>query len=256
MTQGRLQDKVIVVAGGGSGIGAATALRLATEGARVVVGDLRAEAAEAVAGRIVSAGGTAVATGFDIAEDDSVAGLVALAVSTWGGLDGIHINAADLQVILRDSDILDEPLEVLDRTLQVNLRGHVLCVRHAVPELLRRGGGAIVHTSSGAAHAGDPERPAYAMSKAAIHALARHVASRWGKQGIRANVICPGLVLTDAIRQGMNETLRKYALAGCRTPRLGEPEDIAAMVAMLLSPDAEWISGQIISVDGGATMRP
>ncbi|HEY3699659.1 MAG TPA: SDR family oxidoreductase [Spongiibacteraceae bacterium] len=255
MASARLQDKAIVVAGGATGIGAATARRLASEGAKVVVGDIQGEAAEAVATQIVKAGGQAVSMYFDIADDASVAALIGKAVQTYGGLDGIHVNAADLRIIVQDSDILEEPLEVLDRTLQVNLRGHVLCVRHALPELLKRGGGCIVHTSSGAAYDGGPTRPAYSISKAGIHALMRHVASKWGKEGIRTNVICPGLVMTDVLKQVLSKQSQDDNLARVRHTRLGMPEDIAATVAMLMSADGDWITGQVLSVDGGATLR-
>ena len=250
-----LTGKVFVVAGGGSGIGEATAVRLARHGARVVVGDHRPVRAEAVAARINSAGGEATAQVFDIVDESSVRALVARAVEGYGGLDGIHVNAADLEAVVQDSDAVDVPLEIYDRTQAVNLRGHLLCTRHAVPALIARGGGAIVYTSSGAAVMGEPSRVAYAMSKSGLHALLRHVASRWGKQGIRANAVAPGLVMTDAVRHAMSEEACAQVLAITRSPRLGAPEDIAAAVAFLLSDDAAWINGQVLAVDGGVTMR-
>ena len=250
-----LADKVFIVAGGGSGIGEATAVRLARHGARVVVGDLRDGLAHEVAARIVASGGEATPQVFDIVEEASVRALVSRAVDRYGGLDGIHINAADLDAVIHDSDAVDVPLAIYDRTLEVNLRGHLLCTRHAVPALLARGGGAIVYTSSGAAFMGEASRVAYAMAKSGLHALLRHVASRWGKQGIRANAVAPGLVMTDAVRRAMSEEACAQVLAITRSPRLGEPEDIAAAVAFLLSDDAIWINGQVLSVDGGVTLR-
>jgi NAD(P)-dependent dehydrogenase (short-subunit alcohol dehydrogenase family) len=250
-----LTGKVFLVAGGGSGIGEATAVRLARHGARVVIGDHRPAHAEAVAGRIIAGGGQATAQDFDIVDDGSVRALLACALERYGGLDGIHVNAADLEAVILDSDAVDVPLEVYDRTQAVNLRGHLLCTRHALPALLERGGGAIVYTSSGAAVMGEPSRVAYAMAKSGLHALLRHVASRWGKQGIRANAVAPGLVLTDAVRRAMSEEARAQVLAITRSPRLGTPEDIAAAVAFLLSDDGAWINGQVLAVDGGVTMR-
>jgi NAD(P)-dependent dehydrogenase (short-subunit alcohol dehydrogenase family) len=250
-----LADKVFIVAGGGSGIGEATAVRLARHGARVVVGDLRGGPAHEVAARIVASGGEATAQVFDIVEEASVRALVSRAVDRYGGLDGMHINAADLEAVIHDSDAVDVPLAIYDRTLEVNLRGHLLCTRHAVPALLARGGGAIVYTSSGAAFMGEASRVAYAMAKSGLHALLRHVASRWGKQGIRANAVAPGLVMTDAVRRAMSEEACAQVLAITRSPRLGEPADIAAAVAFLLSDDAIWINGQVLSVDGGVTLR-
>jgi NAD(P)-dependent dehydrogenase (short-subunit alcohol dehydrogenase family) len=230
-------------------------LRLARHGARVVVGDHRADSARAAAERIAAAGGEAQAQTFDMRDEDSVRALISSAIERCGGLDGIHVNAADLDAVVHDSDAVDVPLEIVDRTLAVNLRGHLLCTRHAVPALLARGGGAIVYTSSGAAFMGEPTRVAYAIAKSGLHALVRHVASRWGKQGIRANAVAPGLVMTEAVRRAMSEDACAQVLAITRSPRLGRPEDIAAAVAFLLSDDGEWINGQVIAVDGGVTLR-
>jgi NAD(P)-dependent dehydrogenase (short-subunit alcohol dehydrogenase family) len=238
-----LKDKVAVVAGGAGGIGTATSVRLGEEGVSVVVGDLNHDAALDVARQITDAGGRAVG--------------VALAVDTFGGLDILHANAADLSAgtLARDSNALDVPLDAFDRTIAVNLRGHLLCTRAAIPEILKRGGGALVYTSSGAAFMGEPERPSYAMSKSGLNAMVRHVASKWGRKHIRANAVAPGLVLTDGPRSVLSEEFMKMALRGTRSWRLGEPEDIAAMVAFLASSDGEWINGQVLSVDGGASLR-
>ncbi len=235
-----LNGKVAVVAGGAGGIGTATSIRLAEEGARVVVGDLDEQSACAVADEIARRGGTAVAIPFDIGIEDDVARLVAAAVDEFGGVDILHANAADLSpaTIGQDSNATQIPLDVFDRTMQVNMRGHLLCARHAIPELLRRGGGAVVFTSSAAAFVGEPERPAYAMAKSAINALVRHIASRWGKEGIRSNAVAPGLVLTGPVRDSLNTEFREMVLGMSRSPRLGVPEDIAAMVAFLASDDA------------------
>jgi NAD(P)-dependent dehydrogenase (short-subunit alcohol dehydrogenase family) len=252
-----LNGKVAVVAGGAGGIGTATSIRLAEEGARVVVGDLNEQSARGVAEEIARRGGTAVAIPFDIGVEEDVAGLVATAVDEFGGVDILHANAADLSpaTIGLDSDATQIALEVFDRTMHVNMRGHLLCARHGIPELLKRGGGAVVFTSSAAAFAGEPERPAYAMAKSAINALVRHIASRWGKEGIRANAVAPGLVLTESVRDSLNAEFRDQVLGMSRSPRLGAPEDIAAMVAFLASGDGEWINGQVFNVDGGAILR-
>jgi NAD(P)-dependent dehydrogenase (short-subunit alcohol dehydrogenase family) len=250
-----LKGKIAVIAGGATGIGAATALRLAEEGCAAVVGDIHEDGAASVAARITAGGGRAVAARFDISDDGSVGELIRRAVEVYGGIDFLHANAADLSLCAGDTDAVDLPLDIFDRTIAVNLRGHLLCTRHAVPEMLRRGGGAIVYTSSGAAFVGEPERLSYAVSKAGINALMRHVASRWGREGIRANAIAPGLVLTEGAMVHMNDEAQKAMLAIGRSTRLGQPEDIAAMVAMLMSEDGAWINGQVISVDGGITMR-
>ena len=250
-----LKGKVHIVAGGGSGIGAATAQRLADEGSSVVIGDLDATHARAVADDITSRGGAAIGAAFDLRDERSIVRLITAATETFGGLDGLHINAADLEAVVSDTDVSDVPLEIFDRTLQVNLRGHFLCTRHALPALLHRGGGSIVYTSSGAAFMGEPLRVAYAISKNGLHALVRHVATRWGKQGIRANAVAPGLVMTDAVRRSMTAAQIEEVLAITRSQRLGEPADIAAAVAFLCSDDGAWINGQVLGVDGGVTMR-
>lgn len=183
---------------------------------------------------------------------------MAAAVAEFGGLDLMHANVADLSadVIMRDSDALAVDLEVFDRTIEVNLRGHLLGTRHSIPAMLARGGGVIVYTSSAAGHVGEPERPSYGISKSGINALMRHVSSRWGREGIRANCVAPGMVLTKTIRDNSDTAFQEFALSLGRSSRLGEPEDIAAAVAFLMSDDAGWITGQVISVDGGSTVRP
>jgi NAD(P)-dependent dehydrogenase (short-subunit alcohol dehydrogenase family) len=252
-----LTGKVAVLAGGAGGIGTATSVRLAEEGALVVVGDLDGAAAGAVADRITAGGGRAQAVQVDVSDEASVQALMAAAVDAFGGIDALHVNAADLApaTIFGDTDALTVPLELFDHTIAVDLRGHLLCTRHALPHLLERGGGAIVYTSSAAAFVGEPLRPSYAMAKSGVNALARHVASAWGKQGIRANCVAPGLVLHGEVAARSSEELRSSAFKRGRSNRMGTPEDIAAMVTMLLSDDASWVNGQVISVDGGSTIR-
>src|SRR5260370_6386867 len=186
-----LKDKVVLVAGAATGLGAASAQRLAGGGARVAVGDLSLTGAEQTATAIASAGGQAVAAPFDIADDASVHDLVALTVTTYGGLDGVHINAGAMHLVGKDTNVVDIDLDVWDGTVAVNLRGHMLVTRHTVLKLIQRGGGAIIYTSSIASFPARPERPPHAAPQAGINALARHVASRWGKAGLPANATTP-----------------------------------------------------------------
>jgi NAD(P)-dependent dehydrogenase (short-subunit alcohol dehydrogenase family) len=254
MNPRRLENKVVVIAGGGTGIGAGTALRVASEGARVVIGDLSAERAKVVADRIAAAGGEAIGRAFDVIEEPTVAALMQAAMDEFGGLDGLQINVADLAVHRHDTDAVALDLKVFDRVIAVALRGHLLCTRHALPHLLARNGGAVVYTTSAAAFIGEPKRVSYAIAKSGVHALMRHVASRWGREGVRANAIAPGMVRTEANAAAPAERFER-ALQGTRSRRLGTPDDIAAVTAMLMSSDGEWINGQVLSVDGGATMR-
>jgi len=246
-----LKGKVAVIAGGATGIGAATATRLAEEGVSVVIGDVNIDTAKTLAEKIRAGGGTATAVAFDVSDDASVKHLVDTAVETYGGIDCMHANAANLALCLSDTDAVDLSLDIWDQTMAVNLRGHLLCTRHAIPALLKRGGGAMIYTSSGAAYVGEPERVAYAVSKSGINALMRHVASRWGKEGVRANAVSPGLVLSETAQAHMSDELIAMHLADGRSPRLGKPSDIAAAVAYLVSADAEWVNGQVMVVDGG-----
>ena len=251
-----LADSVAVIAGGATGIGAATARRLGEEGARVVVGDVATEAAERTAEDIRELGGSAVAITFDLAEPDSVAHLVAETVATYGGIDGLFTVGADMGALRSDSDVVDIDLEVWDRVMTVNLRGYVAALKHTIPRLLERGGGAIVNMSSAAAFQGEPTRPAYATAKAGIGALTRHVASRWGKDGIRCNAVAPGFTATEAIRSVPQwPELEASALKRIRGDRVGAPDDVASLVAFLLSDEGAWINGQIINIDGGTVLR-
>jgi NAD(P)-dependent dehydrogenase (short-subunit alcohol dehydrogenase family) len=253
-----LVGKSAIVAGAGSGIGAATAARLAEEGASVVVADIHAANAERVAAEIVERGGRAVAASFDIADVTSVDKLVSRAVEAFGRLNVVHINAADLsaQTAGRDTDVRTVPLEVFDRTIAVNLRGHLIMTKRVLPELLSAGGGSIVYTASAGALVGGTTRAAYGMSKAGVLALSRQVATTWGNDGIRSNVVAPGLILTEHVLElDADGALREQFLRTVPSRRLGEPEDIAAAVTFLLSDDAGFINGQVLSVDGGLTMR-
>ena len=254
-----LDSKSILVAGGGTGIGASVAERLAQEGARVVIGDVNIGAAKETADRLSAAGGTVTAVEFDITDESSVHDLIESAVATYGSLDGLHANAADLSggTFGRDGDAVEVPVEVWDRTLDVALKGHFYLVRHAVPKLLENGGGAIVHTSSTAAFMGEPLHVAYGVAKAGVTALVRHTSSRWGKQGIRSNAVAPGLTRTEIVLAEAVERpeWHEFVLETIHSPRLGLPADIASAVAFLLSDDAAWVTGQVYSVDGGQLLR-
>lgn len=248
-----LEGKSGIVAGGGRGIGAATARRLAREGACVVIGDLHADWAEETAAQIRSEGGRATGVALDITDPQSVQALVATAVEAHGGLDFFHANAAGGTE--GDIDALNCSLDVFDRSIDINLRSYFICTQAALPALLERGGGAMIYTSSGAAYGGAPWQVAYPVAKNGIHALMRHVTARWGKEGIRANVVAPGLVLTEAVREHLTDEYVEKGLARVPNRRLGKPEDIAGMVAFLASDDGEWVNGQVFSVNGGAAMR-
>jgi NAD(P)-dependent dehydrogenase (short-subunit alcohol dehydrogenase family) len=248
-----LQEKVAIVTGAASGIGAATARVLAREGAAVVVADINGPGAEAVAKQIGGTGGRAAAVTVDVAEEDQVAAMVAAAVSEFGGLDILHSNAAlqDPAVMARDMAITDIDADLWDRVLRVNLRGYVLGAKHAVPAMLARGGGVIIHTTSGTGLQGELVRPAYGTSKAAVIGFTRNVATQYGKQGIRCVALALGLVATEGLRANLPQPAQEMMLGHHLTTRLAEPEDIAEVVSFLASDRAAFITGCTIPVDGG-----
>jgi NAD(P)-dependent dehydrogenase (short-subunit alcohol dehydrogenase family) len=251
----RLDGKTILVVGGG-GIGGGLARRFAAEGANVVLGDIALEPASELVKEIMAAGGSAIATQIDGTDESCVARVVQLACDTFGGLDGMHVNFATFVDGGQDVGVLELPLGDFDETIRINLRGYYLCTRAALPVILKRGGGSIVYTSSPAASKGEPTRVAYAISKAGVQALMRHVASRYGAKGIRANCISPGATIHERLEHELDPEMKKwlYSLALIES-RLGRPEDIAAMSALLMSDEGSYITGQVISVDGGTTMR-
>jgi NAD(P)-dependent dehydrogenase (short-subunit alcohol dehydrogenase family) len=248
-----LANKVAIIAGGARGIGAATARRLAEEGAHVVIGDLLEEQAREVADDIVAKGGKAIAVTLDGTKAASQAAIVKAALDAFGRLDIYHSNLAGGTE--GDIDVLNCTEEVLDRSFAINTKSHFLATQAALPAMLESGGGAMIYTSSGAAAGGAPWQVAYPMTKNAIHALARHVASKWGKKGIRANVICPGLVLTEAAQIHLTDEYREQGLKAIPHTRLGKSEDIAAAVTFLASEDGEWVNGQVWHVNGGTIKR-
>jgi NAD(P)-dependent dehydrogenase (short-subunit alcohol dehydrogenase family) len=248
-----LSGKAGIVAGGGRGIGAATARRLAAEGAGVVIGDIVEQWAVETARAINAEGGKAVGVHLDGTSAASQAAIVETALSQWSGLDFYHSNLAGGAE--GDIDILNCPEEVLDRSFAINAKSHFLATQAALPVLIERGGGAMIYTSSGAAISGNPWQVAYPMTKNALHALVRHVARKFGKQGVRANGICPGVVMTEAVAQHLTEDYVQSMRDSLPHRRLGKPDDIAGAVAFLASDDGEWVNGQLWHVNGGSLLR-
>jgi NAD(P)-dependent dehydrogenase (short-subunit alcohol dehydrogenase family) len=144
-------------------------------------------------------------------------------------------------------------LDVWERTMAVNLRSQMLTCKHAVPAMVRGGGGSIINMSSGAALKGDRTRTAYGVSKAGVIALTMYVATSHGKQGIRANTIVPGLIITDAVRSHLSESVLAGLGKATLTPYLGQPDDVAQLVVFLASDDSRYVTGQAIGIDGGMT---
>lgn len=253
----KLEGKRILITGSGSGLGAEMARTFAAEGATVgVVANTNRAGAEAVAGEIEAAGGRAMVGAADVADERSVAALFSWFVDALGGIDVLVNNAAIVggPIMGADRDIHEMDVEVWDRTMTVNLRGAMLCTKHALPSMMRQKAGSIVNISNTSSQ-GLPQwsRPAYATSKAGMNLLTRYTAARYGRDGVRCNAILPGMILTRNVVEG---NLSAEAIARIArhqlTPVNGTPADITAVALLLASDDAPFLTGALIPVDGGA----
>jgi NAD(P)-dependent dehydrogenase (short-subunit alcohol dehydrogenase family) len=250
-----IEGKVAIVTGAGSGIGRESARTLARHGASVAVADINLAGARETVGLIEGDGGRAIAVEADVGEEDSVRSMVADTVEAFGSLQLLHNNAADVVIIQRDLDVVGMDVEVWDRTMQVNLRGPMLGCKHAIPHMIAAGGGAIVTTSSLSGQFGDLSRVAYGVSKAGIDSLTRYVATIYGKQGVRANAVAPGVVKTPSLAANVSADELALFERNHVTPGIGEPPHIAQVVAFLLSDAAAYITGEVVKVDGGMRMH-
>ncbi len=250
---GRFDGKVAFVTGGAQGIGAATAQRLAVEGASVVVVDVTEDRASTVVDEIAAAGGTAMAIGCDVADEAAVNAAVESTVAEYGRLDVLVNNAG----ITRDNLLHKMSADDWDTVLRVNLTGAFLCSRTAQAHMVPARYGKIVSLSSRSA-LGNRGQANYAAAKAGIQGLTATLAIELGPFGINVNAVAPGFVasaMTDATahRLGMSpDDLRKASAEATPLRRVGQPEEIAAVVAFLASDDASYVSGQTLYVNGGA----
>jgi NAD(P)-dependent dehydrogenase (short-subunit alcohol dehydrogenase family) len=259
----RLKDKVAISVGCATGMGAASARLMAQEGAKVVLADINPTGAEKTAAQIQEAGGEAIVCYTDIGQEDTVVEMVKTAVETYGRIDVLHNNAAAVghgdgmsgasNEILADdlTDALNLDLKVWDRTLAINLTGFLFTCRHVVPHMVKQGQGSIVNISSAAALKTRTTGGAYSVSKAGVEALTHHIATAYGKQGIRCNAIAPGSIVGPERTARMQQEQYEKRLRHYPSPRLGKPEDIGWTVVFLVSDEAAFINGQVIFVDGG-----
>lgn len=247
-----ITGKVALITGASRGIGRATALQLASAGARVVVSSRKQAACEAVVAEIRAAGGEAMAVAAHVGERTQLEALVDQVLGAWGQIDILVCNAATNPVYGPLADLTDEAFA---KIMGVNVQGSFWLCNLVLPGMAARGGGAVILMSSIAAQRGSTTIGAYGMSKAAEAALTRNLAVEWGPQGIRVNAIAPGVINTDFARELVNDPVRRARMEG-RTPlrRFGEPADIAGIVHFLASPAAAYVTGQVIVADGGETI--
>jgi NAD(P)-dependent dehydrogenase (short-subunit alcohol dehydrogenase family) len=249
----RLKDKRIFITGAGGGIGRATALKCAAEGARVICADISAAAAEASAQALLEAGGQAVTAVGDLTHETVCEAMFAHGAEAWGGIDIIFNNAG--VCLAGDDGPVETELEVWNRTIAANLTSVFLCCKAGIPHLLESGAGVIINNASIVALVGSAfPQIAYTAAKGGVLSMTREIAIMYARRKIRAVAICPGPVATSLVNAFLADEeawllRRKYMPMG----RLGQPEEIANLVAFLASDEASYITGSAYAIDGGLT---
>ncbi len=247
---GLVDGKIALVTGAGSGIGRATALVFAREGAKVLVADVVVDGGEETVRLLKAAGGEAMFVKADMAKAAEVEAMVQKAVATYGRLDCAHNNAGIEGATGRTADYREEDW---NRVISINLTGVWLCMKYEISQMLKQGGGAIVNTASDAGLLGVPQMPAYVASKHGVVGLTKTAALEYAKSGIRVNAVCPGVIKTPMVeritaqRAGRAERMAAVEPVG----RMGKPEEIAEAVVWLCSEAASFVTGLPMPVDGG-----
>jgi NAD(P)-dependent dehydrogenase (short-subunit alcohol dehydrogenase family) len=252
---GVVDGKAALVTGGGSGIGRATALKLAQEGARVMIVDYVQESGERTVKMIKDAGGNASFFSADVSMAKQIEAMVAKAVETYGRLD-CAFNNAGIEGRMGGSTV-ECSEENFDRTIAVNLKGVWLCMKYEIPQMLKQGGGSIVNTASALGLVAIAGAPAYNASKHGVVGLTRTAALEYAAKNIRVNCVCPGVIRTPMVERVIdsgNFSEHEF-IAGEPVGRMGKPEEIAAGVVWLLSDAASFVTGHPMAIDGGWVAR-
>jgi NAD(P)-dependent dehydrogenase (short-subunit alcohol dehydrogenase family) len=250
----RLENKVIFVTGGGSGMGRVAAESFCREGARVAVVDLTEEAGREAADAAKAAGGDAFFVPCDVSRESDVRDAVAATVERFGRLDALYNNAGIMME--EDRSVIDTEEWVWDRTLGVNLKGIYFCCKYGIPEMVKGGGGSVINIASFVALLGcSVPQDAYTASKGAVIALTKSLAVQFGPQGVRSNAVCPGPIETPLMTEWLlsDPEAKRIRLARNPSGRFGRPEDIVNAGIYLASDESTWTNGAVIVLDGGIT---
>lgn len=244
-----LSGKVAIVTGGSSGIGKATAIAFAREGAKVVVASRREKEGQETVKQVQSAGSEGFFIKTDVSKETDVSAMVEKTIATYGHLDYAFNNAGIEQI---PTPLVEQTEETFDQVMDINVKGVWLCMKHQIPQMLVSGGGAIVNMSSIAGIIGAPGLPIYVASKHAVLGLTKSVALEYAKEGIRINAVCPGMIETDLLdRAFANQEVKERLIAMHPIGRVGKPEEIAEAVVWLCSDKASFVTGQSLPLDGG-----
>jgi len=248
----RLSGKIAIVTGAGSGIGAASAMRFAAEGARVLAADIRSHKADQTVADIEDQGGEAISLGVDVADPESVANMVTFCLDQFGRIDVLFNNAGTI----RTGNAIDLDIADWDLVMNVNVRSVFLGAKFTIPHMQAQGGGSIINTASISGLHGDGEAVAYAASKAAVINLTRALSTDHAPSGIRVNAICPGTIETPPVQRMMSDPKAYEAnITAHALGRLGKPEEIANAALWLASDESSFVTGEAVVVDGGLRAR-
>ena len=252
----RLQDKVAVITGAGSGMGRVAAQLFAGQGAKVVVAEFGEEAGAETVRLVESAGGSATFVRTDVSSEASAKGMIDHALSTFGRVDVLYNNAGVMPEA--DHSVIDTDVATWDQVMAVNVRGVFLGCKYAIPAMVEQGAGSVINIASFVALLGcSVPQDAYTASKGAILSLTRSLAVQFGPKGVRSNAICPGPVETPLLMDWLvkDEKAKQIRLARNPTGRFGKPEEIVNMAIYLASDESRWTNGASLVVDGGISVN-
>lgn len=250
----KFENKIIIITGAAGGIGASTTRRIVSEGGKVVIADYSREKADQFAAELSNSGADVRTVYFSATELKSCKELITFTMKEYGQIDVLVNNVGGTNP-RRDTNIENLDMDYFDEAFHLNLSCTMYLSQLVIPIMSAQGGGNIVNVASISGITADSNGTLYGASKAGVINLTKYIATQTGKKNIRCNAVAPGLILTPAALNNLNEEVRKIFLGQCATPYLGEPQDVAATIAFLASEDARYITGQTIVVDGGLTIH-